>query len=82
MGKAKEDAAHVDRDYSGRPISRPTREEVAAALASSSAPRTYIGGDLPDGRHALVGPGGKWYYEHFVNGRPVWDQPVNLKDYE
>ena len=75
------DTSHVDTDYSGRPVVRPTREEVAAALAANG-PTTLIGGDLPDGRRAYVGPDGKWYYEHVVDGRLVWDQPVNLADYE
>ena len=76
MGKAKE---AVDSDYSGRPLGRPTREEVAAG---NPGPGTFLGTDLPDGRYALVGPGGKLFYEHFEDGQPVWDRPVNLEDYE
>ena len=81
MGKAKKFADHIDSDYSGRPISRPTREEIAAAMATSR-PDTMISGELPDGRRAHIGPGGKWYYRHVVDGHQVWDQPVNLDDYE
>ena len=65
---------------SGRLLGRPTGEEIAAS-AASSRPESFIGADLPDGRHALL-PDRKWYYEHFENGQPVWDRPVNLEDYE
>ena len=73
MGDAE---GHVDSDYSGRPLGRPTREEIAAAAAADPTPRSFIGGHLPDGSHVLIGPDGKWYYEHFEGNRPMWDRPV------
>ena len=78
MGKAQE--GRIDSDYSGRPLRRPTREEVEAAEMSPGT-GSYIGCDLPDGRHALVGPGGI-YHEHFVNGVQIWDRPVDLSEFD
>ena len=78
MGKEKGAAGAVGSDYSGRPLGRrSTREEVAAG---DPGPGTFLGTDLPDGRHALVGPGGKLFYEHFEDGQPVWDRPVDPKE--
>ena len=74
MGDAE---GHVDGDYSGRPLGRPTKEEVAAAAAAAdTAPMTAVGSYLPDGTHILAGAGGKWYYEHFEGNRQIWDRPV------
>lgn len=80
MGKAEAAGDHVDSDYSGRPLGRPTRKEVEAAPQVPA--HSAIRGELPDGRRTVVGPGGKWYYEHVVRGRQVFDQPFNPEDYE
>ena len=71
------DSDRVTGDYSGRPIERPTKEEVAAAMARSGSLDSAIGTDLPGGGHAIYGADKKWYHLHIVDGRQVWDRPVD-----
>ena len=70
MGKAK-----VDSDYSGRPLGRPTPEEVAASPPPIM--EDYLTEWLRDGTLAYRAPGGKLYHEmRAENGEPVFGRPV------
>ena len=66
---------------------RPVDSTTVAAIRKSArtAPaEPAIGADLPDGEHAYYGgPGPKrgWYLRHVVDGRQVWDRPIDLDAY-
>ena len=79
MGKAKHAAGAVDSDYSGRPLGRPTAEEIASS-SSTVPPEDAIVTTLPDGRLAIQGYDEAdthgWYLPD-AEGWPDYDQPVD-----
>lgn len=72
MGTTK---AAVDGDYSGRPLGRPTPEELAAS-DPHALPCEVVAIYLPDGQRAIPSVGGH-YYLPGRNGWPDHDQPVD-----
>ena len=75
MGKAKDAAGAVGSDYSGRPLGRPTPERIAAG---TTVPINPIATTLPDGRRAIRSRR-RWYLAG-ENGRPDYDQPVEVEE--
>ena len=75
MGKTKTSVGSVDGDYSGRPLGRPTPEELAAS-DPHALPCEVVAIYLPDGRRAIQSIGG-YYYLPRQNGWPDYDQPVD-----
>lgn len=71
MGKEK---APVDSDYSGRPLGRPTPEELKAS-DPRAVPCEVMLIKFPNGRTAIPCQGG--YYLPGRNGYPDYDRPVD-----
>ena len=80
MGKQKGAEGAVDSDYSGRPVRRPTPEEIREE-DQWAAPGDFICAPLDDGTIVYEGPDRKLFYAHFEGYRPIWDRPVDPKDY-
>ena len=79
MGKARDAAGAIDSDYSGRPLGRPTPEEIASSPITGP-PDDVIAITLPDGRTAVQGYDEDgdthgWYLPD-EDGWPDYDQPV------
>ena len=76
----EETSQAVASDYSGRPVRRPTADEVAA-IDWSDVPIDAIGVELPDGRTAVMGYGDDGdsygFYLPDQDGGPDYDQPVD-----
>ena len=80
MGDAEGADGAVDSDYSGRPIRRPTAEDMAG-VDMWTAPGDFVSAQLADGTFVNEGPDGRLYYQHFDGYRPIWDRPVDPADY-
>ena len=78
MGKKK--VTPVDSDYSGRPLDRPTPEELEDVDWHHEVPHNVLSIQFPDGFQLVAGHDGNYYYPG-RNGWPDYDRgPVDPKD--